>query len=150
MYEFELEYLTLAQGEPLTSPPPDAGAAPPAPGAGDPLTGAPAGPPGSGQGSKPDPFGGLFFPIIFMVIMMIFMFTMFGQRRDKKKRESMLGTVKKHDRVQTIGGVIGSVVEVKADNVVLKVDESSNTRITFARSAIQQVLTASDGDKPDS
>ena len=59
----------------------------------------------------------------------------------KKKRKALLSTVKKHDRVQTVGGVIGSIVEVNPDTVVLKVDESSNTRITFARSAIQQVLT---------
>ncbi len=57
--------------------------------------------------------------------------------------------------MQTIGGVIGSVVEVKPDYVVLKVDESSNTRITFSRSAIQQILTAAPdtgaarGDKPE-
>jgi preprotein translocase subunit YajC len=55
----------------------------------------------------------------------------------------MVSAIKKHDRVQTIGGVIGSVVEIKPDYVVLKVDESSNTRITFARSAVQQVLTIS-------
>jgi len=54
----------------------------------------------------------------------------------------MISAIKKHDRVQTIGGVIGSVVEVKPDYIVLKVDESSNTRITFSRSAIAQVLTA--------
>ena len=54
-----------------------------------------------------------------------------------------MSAIKKHDRVQTIGGVIGAIVEVKPDEVVLKVDESSNTRITFARSAIQQVLAAS-------
>ncbi|NIN75018.1 MAG: preprotein translocase subunit YajC, partial [Xanthomonadales bacterium] len=40
-----------------------------------------------------------------------------------------------------------SIVEVNPDSVVLKVDESANTRITFARSAIQQVLTASEGEK---
>ena len=65
---------------------------------------------------------------------------MMAGRKEKKKRESMLNSVRKHDRVQTIGGVIGSVVEVKPDIIVLKVDEMSNTRMTFARSSIQQVL----------
>jgi len=41
------------------------------------------------------------------------------------------------------GGIIGSVVELKPRTVVLKVDESSNTRITFSRDAIQQVLDQS-------
>ncbi len=145
MFEFDLDTLTLAQAE--SQPPPDAGAMPPAPGAPQTVTGAPGGQPGTQSGRGADPFGGLFFPIIFGVIVMMFAFTMLGQRRDRKKREAMLGAVKKHDRVQTIGGVIGSIVEVKPDSVVLKVDESANTRITFARSAIQQVLTASEGEK---
>ena len=71
------------------------------------------------------------------------LFSILGQRRDRKKREAMISAIKKHDRVQTIGGVIGSVVEVKPDYVVLKVDEASNTRITFARAAVQQVLSVS-------
>ena len=52
----------------------------------------------------------------------------------------LLSSVKKHDRVRTIGGVIGAVVEIKPDTILLKVDESSNTRMTFARDAVQQVL----------
>ena len=71
------------------------------------------------------------------------LFSFMGQRRDRKKRQAMISAVKKHDRVQTAGGIIGSIVELKPDTVVLKVDEASNTRITFARSAIQQVLTTS-------
>jgi preprotein translocase subunit YajC len=58
----------------------------------------------------------------------------------------MLAALKKHDKVQTVGGVIGSIVELKPDYIVLKVDESANTRITFAKSAIQQVI-ASRGEK---
>ena len=81
-------------------------------------------------------------PLLLMLLVVMITFTMLGQRRDKKKRKALLSAVKKHDRVQTVGGVIGSIVEVKTDTVVLKVDESSNTRITFARSAIQQVLIA--------
>ena len=75
------------------------------------------------------------------LIVGMFAFSMIGNRREKKKRQDILGSIKKHDRVQTVGGVIGSIVEVKSDQVVLKVDESSNTRITFSRSAVQQVLS---------
>ena len=78
-----------------------------------------------------------------LILVGMIVFSMMGQRRERKRREAMISAIKKHDRVQTVGGVIGSVVEVKPDYIVLKVDESSNTRITFARSAIQQVLTAS-------
>ncbi len=109
--------------------------------------GAPAGTTG-GAGTAPagNPFGGQFMLIIVVVLVAMILFSVFGQRKEKKRRAAMLSAISKHDKVQTIGGVVGSVVEVKSDQVVLKVDESSNTRITFARSAVQQVLT--DGGVP--
>jgi preprotein translocase subunit YajC len=138
MFDSDLQTLTLtlAQG-----PPPPGGGAP-APIEGQPGTAAPGGP-----GGAQTPFGGYLFPMLLLFLVMMIMFTVLGQRRDKKKRAAMLGSVKKHDRVQTVGGVIGSITEIKPDTVVLKVDESTNTRITFARSSIQHVLT--DGAEPD-
>jgi preprotein translocase subunit YajC len=97
---------------------------------------------GGGGGGRSDPLGtNLIFIIAIMVVAMI-VFSFLGQRRDRRKRDAMLSTLKKHDKVKTLGGVIGSILEVKKDVVVLKVDESSNTRITFDRSAIQQVLAS--------
>ncbi len=140
MYEFDPANLILAQtsGDFATPPPP---------GGGQPLTGAtPPGGQGTGAAAPSrDPFGGMFFPLLLVLIITMITFTVLGQRRDRKKRQALLTSVKKHDRVQTVGGVIGSIVEVKTDTVVLKVDETSNTRITFARSAIQQVLTGGPG-----
>ena len=86
---------------------------------------------------------GSILPLLFIAIVAMLFFSILGQRRERKKREAMISAIKKHDRVQTIGGIIGSIVELKPDTVVLKVDESSNTRITFARSAIQQVIKSS-------
>ena len=96
-------------------------------------------PPSSGS-----PFGTAFLPLMLGLLVIMIIFSSLGPRRERKKREAMLNVIKKHDRVQTVGGVIGAIVELKPDFVVLKVDESANTRITFARSAIQQVLTSSD------
>lgn len=130
-------HLTLAQDAVIPST--SESQALPAPGTtGAPGTATPAG------GAPPSPFGGTNFLLIMLLIFGgMIAFSIMGQRRDRKKREALINAIKKHDRVQTIGGVIGSVVEVKPDYVVLKVDESSNTRITFARSAVQQVLTSS-------
>jgi preprotein translocase subunit YajC len=112
-----------------------------------PVGGVPGGGPLGGGGApaaKPGPFGSQFvFIMLGMVVLMIIVSTL-GPRRERKKREAMISAVKKHDRVQTVGGVIGAIVELKPDYVVLKVDESANTRITFARSAIQQVLSSSE------
>ena len=79
----------------------------------------------------------------------IIIFSSFGQRKKKKKRESMLNSMSKNDSVQTIGGIIGSVVEVKDDTVVLQVDTSSNIRMTFSRAAVQTVLTQEGSDSGD-
>lgn len=115
---------------------------PPAPTDGIPTTAAPGGGTNPPAGSTPSSGPG---PSMMMILMLVFVavivFSMLGQRRDKKKRDTLLNSIRKHDRVQTIGGVLGSVVEVKPDTVVLKVDESSNTRITFSRASIQQVLS---------
>jgi preprotein translocase subunit YajC len=113
--------------------------------AGTPVEGAPGGTGGpGGKPGKPGEFGSMYL-IFFVVVGGFILFSLLGTRRDRKKRDAMLQTIKKHDKVQTIGGVIGSIVDVNKDVVVLKVDESANTRLTFARSAIQQVLNESAG-----
>ena len=89
------------------------------------------------------PADGFLFMLLPLILLMV-LFSVFGQRKERKKREALLGSIKKHDRVRTIGGVIGSVVEIKPDTIVLKVDESSNIRMTFTRDAVQQVLDSSD------
>jgi preprotein translocase subunit YajC len=64
------------------------------------------------------------------------------QSAEKKKRQLLLDNIKKNDRVVTIGGIMGTVISVKDDEITLKVDESSNTKITFTKSAIQRVMSA--------
>lgn len=134
MFDFDTIHYTFAQN----------GAAPALPGEAAPATtGADGttGPAGTNGGTAPPRSGSPDFMLIMVLIVGVFIvMSLFGSRKTKKKRENMLSGIKKHDTVQTVGGVIGSIVEVKNDQVVLKVDESSNTRITFARSAIQQVL----------
>lgn len=133
-----------------------AGSAAPAPG--EAVQGANGSPNPAGNGATPGqgaggqqqgapPMGSSFLWFMIIAFGAMIAWSIYAQRRDRKKRESMLGTMRKHDRVQTVGGVIGSVVEVKENTIVLKVDESTNTRITFARSAVQQILSA-DSDKP--
>ena len=52
----------------------------------------------------------------------------------------MLDALKKNDRVQTIGGVLGTVVDVRDNEVLVKVDETNNVKIRFNRTAIKEVL----------
>ncbi|MGA0872070.1 MAG: preprotein translocase subunit YajC [Phycisphaerales bacterium] len=117
---------------------PDAPGAP----AATPSTGVPGAPGAPGGAAPADPgFNMLLFILPVLVLMVVF--SAIAQRKEKKRREALLSAVKKHDRVLTSGGIIGSVVEASADTVVLKVDENSNVRMTFARSAVQQILKES-------
>jgi preprotein translocase subunit YajC len=122
----------------MLSTPPIGG--PDAPGAANTTaTGTPAGP-----AAPVDPGFNILLLILPILVLMV-VFSAVAQRKEKKKREALLSAVKKHDRVLTSGGVIGSVVETSSDTVVLKVDENSNVRMTFSRSAIQQILKEASG-----
>jgi len=93
-----------------------------------------AGPGGPG----PNPFG-FMLPII-LIFGLLIVFQIFAGRKERKKREQMLSSIKKYDKVQTVGGLIGAVHEVRDNEIVLKVDESTNTKVSISRGAVQQVL----------
>lgn len=82
---------------------------------------------------------GPLFPLMIGVLI-LYLFVFRSKRQQDKKRTDMLGGLKRGDRVQTIGGILGTVVEARDTDVLLKVDESSNTKIRFSRSAIHRVL----------
>jgi len=109
--------------------------------------------PGGTPVGQPAPATGADSSFLFMMLAFVAVLIgtqIWASRKDKKKRESMLGGLKKNDRVQTADGLIGAIVELKPETVVLKVDENSNTRITFAKSAIVAILTSSDAEKAES
>jgi preprotein translocase subunit YajC len=103
---------------------------------------APAGTPGAAApgASNAAPGGSSFMIMMIVLLGAMILFSFVSSRREKKKRDQLLGNIKKHDKVLTIGGVVGTVVEVKDAEIILKVDETSNTRITFTKSAISQVI----------
>lgn len=132
--------LVLAQGDdPAPNLPKPPGANGAAPVEGQPTEG------GDGGGGPPtetrsSPFGGQGFLLIMLVFVVFWIFLMGGNRREKKKRARMLSVLAKGNKVQTVGGIIGTVMEVREKDVVVKVDENSNTRLRFTRAAIQSVL----------
>jgi preprotein translocase subunit YajC len=97
---------------------------------------------------EPVPFWANSNNVLLVVIFGVFAWLMLtssrSKRAEQKTRDDMLKNLKRNDRVMTAGGILGSVVEVRDDEVVLKVDESSNTKIKFSRDAIRKVLVDSD------
>ena len=75
---------------------------------------------------------------IFLGLMLVvFYFLLFrGPRKKQQEHKQMVQSLSKNDKVRTIGGIIGTVVNIKGDEITLKVDESTNTKITIVASAI--------------
>ncbi|CAM3732559.1 hypothetical protein COLU111180_05635 [Cohnella lubricantis] len=84
----------------------------------------------------------------FVLMFVIFYFLLIRpQQRKSKERNSMLRSLKKGDKVTTIGGLHGTIHEITDDTVVLKVNDV--TKLTFERSAINNA-TARAESKSDS
>lgn len=92
---------------------------------------------------SPDPMA-MMLPFVAIAVLFYFMLIR-PQQREQANRKAMLSTLKKNDRVLTIGGILGTVANISADGeeVTLRVDD--NTRIKFRRSSVQQILGA-EGD----
>jgi preprotein translocase subunit YajC len=84
------------------------------------------------------------FVMVGFLLLMIYM-AWSGSRKEKKKREELNNSLGRGDTVQTIGGIIGEVVELGENDLVLKVVDG---RIRFAKSAVQGILK-SKGDKSE-
>jgi preprotein translocase subunit YajC len=86
--------------------------------------------------------------VTFGLIIVVFYFLVIRpQNKKQKDAKKMLSSIRRGDRVVTIGGMHGSVESVKDDAVVLKVDD--NVKIKFSKSAISTVLERKD-DSGDS
>lgn len=80
--------------------------------------------------------------ITFGLVFVIFYFLIIRpQNKKKNDTKKMLETLKKGDRIVTIGGIHGTIQSIKDDTVVLKID--GNTKMTFSRSAISNVVEQS-------
>lgn len=96
----------------------------------------PAAPPG-GPANPPSMFS--FFGLILAAVV-FYIFLVMGNRKRTRQMDEMIRNIKKNDRVVTAGGIKGTVVSTKDNEVVVKVDESTNTKLTFMRTSIQRVL----------
>jgi len=81
-----------------------------------------------------------FLPMI-LIFVVIYMFMLRGPRKQQQKQKQMVQALAKNDRVRTIGGILGTVVDVRGDEVTLKIDETNNTKIRISTSAVGKNLT---------
>lgn len=63
------------------------------------------------------------------------------ERKKQQDQKDMLASVRKNDRVVTVGGIKGIVTNVHRDNdeITINVDESTGTKIRVTMAAISRV-----------
>jgi preprotein translocase subunit YajC len=99
--------------------------------------------PAAGQGAQQGPASmiSMLFPLA-LIFLLFYFLIMRPERRKQADHKSLLESLKKNDRVITIGGIYGVVANVERDHdrVTLKVDETNNTKIDVTFSSVARVL----------
>jgi len=79
---------------------------------------------------------GSFIPILAIIAIFYFLIIR-PQNKKRKETDRMLSSLKKGDRIITIGGLYGVIHSVKDTTVIIKADD--NVKLEFLRSAISSV-----------
>ena len=90
-----------------------------------------------------DPAAGMGSTMIMLVLMLALMYFMLIRPENKRKKEAeqMRAALKSGDNITTIGGITGTVVDVKEDKFVLETS-ADRVRIEFAKFALSENHTA--------
>jgi len=85
---------------------------------------------------------------ILLIGMLFYVLMILPEKKKRTEIARMQEALKKNDRVVTIGGILGVVVNAQSgsEKVTLRVDEANNTRVEVLRGSISRVLS---DDKAD-
>ena len=88
--------------------------------------------------------------IIMLVVMVgVFYFMLIRpENKRKKEAEQMRSSMKKGDKITTIGGIIGTVVDIKEDKFVIETS-ADQVRIEFAKWALSTNDSAAEAAKEE-
>ncbi|TWT81771.1 preprotein translocase subunit YajC [Planctomycetes bacterium CA13] len=83
-------------------------------------------------------------PLLPIIVIIFFFYTMLlaPEKRRKAEEAKLLSSLKKNDRIVTVGGIHGTVVSVSPDSdvVTIRCDEGGNTRLKINRSAVTTIV----------
>ncbi len=80
---------------------------------------------------------GPFVPLILLFVVFYFLLIR-PQQKQQKLRKEMLSSLKKGDRIVTIGGIHGIIKEI--DEAVMAVRVADNLNLKFSRAAVDRVV----------
>jgi preprotein translocase subunit YajC len=81
---------------------------------------------------------GFALPVLFFLVLYFLMIA--PNQRKQKKWQAMLGQLKSGDQVTTNGGIRGTVLSVKDDVVILRI-QPDGVKLEFVKSAIAAMTT---------
>ena len=95
------------------------------------------------------------WPMLIAVFAVFYFFIISPQHKKQKETQSMLQNLAKGDRIVTIGGIVGTIVNIREkktssegeDIVVLKV--SDTTKLEMVRSSIARIVVKGTEDKQE-
>ena len=89
--------------------------------------------------------GGMGSSVIMLVVMLVVFYFMLIRPENKRKKEAeeMRSSVKTGDKITTIGGIVGTVVNVKESKIVIETG-ADQVRIEFEKWAISSNETAAE------
>ena len=100
---------------------------------------------------QPDiPVGGNLFqllPMFFIMFMIMYFMIIRPQRKKEKRRLEMLSQIRKNDHILTTGGIFGVVMNVKDDELLLRIDDTNNVRVRLSRSSVVGVIDPKDKEE---
>ncbi|MBU1075968.1 MAG: preprotein translocase subunit YajC [Spirochaetes bacterium] len=97
-------------------------------------------PPAKGGGSSQQ--GGGFSSMLLFILPLfaIWYFLLIRpQQKKEKEKKSMLNELKKGEQIMTIGGIIGTVIQVKDSRVTVKIADKTN--IEISKSAVANKIS---------
>ena len=93
----------------------------------------------------------LIFIYMGIALLWFYLFLIRPPQLQEKKRQAMLGAMKKNDRVVTTSGIYGTVISVdeNQDRIMLRIDDDKGGKVAFTKGSIARVLDGgTDKDKP--
>lgn len=78
-----------------------------------------------------DGIGGIPPNLIFIVLLFGLMYFMLirPQQQQRKRRDQMLGSLKKGDKIVTLGGIHGTITEMADDHLIIRVADKVEIRL---------------------
>ena len=100
------------------------------------------------QASQPEFTSSLmnFIPLI-IIFVIFYLLIIRPQQKKVKAHEKMLSSIKRGDKVKTVGGLIGVIMKVDNKALILTIEIAENVEVKVSKSSIAEILTRTRDEK---